>query len=140
MKLKKNPQEKDKTQIMLHDTCIKKEIMLQLPKNVGQMKFGSLAHKINLTQTLVSGPPMTYLSRSITNSQCGVCGKRSTAIAFTGWNASEMGIDLALCRAKPALLMFLHPLLSLFPFSIFTGDGVQSSIAFATKVSGLQDM
>ena len=61
-------------------------------------------------------------------------------MALTGLKASEMGIDLALCRARPALLMFLHPLLSLFPFSTFVGDGVQSSIAFATKVSGLQDM
>jgi hypothetical protein len=81
-----------------------------------------------------------YLSRSITISQCGVCGKRSTAMALTGWNGSETGIDLALCRARPALLILLHPRLFLFPFSIFSGDGVQSSIAFATKLSGLQEM
>lgn len=80
-----------------------------------------------------------YLSKSITISQCEVCGKRSTAMAFTGWKGFDMGMDLALCLAKPALLMFLHPLLSLF-FSILSGDGVQSSIAFATKVSGLHDM
>ena len=81
----------------------------------------------------------TYLSRSITISQCGVCGKRSTAMAFTGRKGSEMGIDLVLCRAKPALLIFLHALF-LFPFSNFSGEGVQSSIALATKVSGLQEM
>lgn len=68
-----------------------------------------------------------------------VCGNRSTAIALTGRKGSEAGIDLALCRARPALLMFLHALLFLF-FSIFSGDGVQSSIAFATKLSGLQEM
>jgi hypothetical protein len=81
----------------------------------------------------------TYLSRSITISQCGVCGKRSTATDFTGRKGSEMGIDLTLCRAKPALLIFLHALF-LFPFSTFSGEGVQSSIALATKVSGLQEM
>ena len=61
-------------------------------------------------------------------------------MAFTGRKGSEMGIDFALCRARPAALMFLHPLLFLFPFSIFSADGVQSSIAFATKLSGLQEM
>nr|AFK40927.1 unknown [Medicago truncatula] len=61
-------------------------------------------------------------------------------MAFTGLKASEMGIDFALCRARPALLILLHPLLSLFPLSISVGDGVQSSIAFATKLSGLHDI
>jgi len=68
---------------------------------------------------LQRGLVYVYLSRSITSSQCGVCGKRSTAMAFTGRNGSETGIDLALCRARPALLIFLHPRLFLFPFSIF---------------------
>lgn len=104
-------------------------------------KFVRIAYKVKIKREFgVWSTHMVYLSRSITNSQCGVCGKRSTAIAFTGWKASEMGIDLALCLARPALLMFLHPLLSLLPFSIFAGDGVQSSIAFATRLSGLQDM
>lgn len=61
-------------------------------------------------------------------------------MAFTGWKGSEIGIDLALCRAKPALLMFLQPRLSFFPFSTFSEDGVQSSMAFATKLSGLQEI
>lgn len=59
---------------------------------------------------------------------------------FTGWKGSELGIDLARCRASPALLMFLHPRLFLFAFSVLSADGVQSSMAFATKLSGLQEM
>ena len=81
-----------------------------------------------------------YLSKSISISQCGVCGKRSTAMAFTGRKGSETGIDLAQCRAKPALLMFLQPRLSFFPFLTFSTDGVKSSMAFATKLSGLQEI
>lgn len=61
-------------------------------------------------------------------------------MAFTGWKGSELGIDFTLCRARPALLMFLQARLSFFPFSLFSGLGVQSSIAFATKLSGLQEM
>lgn len=61
-------------------------------------------------------------------------------MAFTGRKGSETGIDLARCLAKPALLMFLQPRLSFFPFSTLSGDGVQSSMAFATKLSGLQEM
>lgn len=61
-------------------------------------------------------------------------------MALTGWKGSELGIDLALCRAKPALLIFLQPLLFLFPFSLLSTDGVHSSIAFATKLSGLHEM
>lgn len=96
-----------------------------------------LAHKQNMCSQERSW--FIYLSMSSTISQCGVCGKRSTAMALTGWKGSEQGIDLSLCRAKPALLIFLHPLLFLFPFSVFPADGVQSSIEFATRVSILQD-
>lgn len=52
----------------------------------------------------------SYLSRSITISQWSVWGKRSTAMALTGLKASEVGIDLALCRAKAAMPIFLRPL------------------------------
>lgn len=62
-------------------------------------------------------------------------------MALMGLNGSESGIDLALCRARPAALIFLHPrLFLLLPFSDLSGDGVHSSIAFATRVSGLQEM
>jgi len=73
-----------------------------------------------------------HLSKSITISQCGVWGNRSTAIAL-------LGIDFVLCRARPALLIDRHPRLPLF-FSCFSDVGVQSSIALATRLSGLQEM
>lgn len=61
-------------------------------------------------------------------------------MALMGLNGSELGIDLALRRARPAALIFLHPQFLLFPLSVFSSDGVQSSIAFATRLSGLQEM
>lgn len=130
-----NPQEKDKMQIMLRDTCSKNKIISRL--DIESHRQTLVHSKEDKNKKALTS---TYLSRSITSSQCGVCGKRSTAIAFTGWKASEMGMDLARCRARPAMLLFLHPLLSFFTFSLVAGEGVQSSIAFATKVSGLQDM
>jgi hypothetical protein len=80
-----------------------------------------------------------HLSKSITISQCGVWGNRSTAIALLGIKGSELGIDFVLCRARPALLIDRHPRLPLF-FSCFSDVGVQSSIALATRLSGLQEM
>lgn len=80
-----------------------------------------------------------YLSSSITISQCGVWGNRSTAMALTGLKGSDEGIDLVLCRAKPAALMLLHPLFP-FAFSDLSEVGVQSSMAFATRLSGLQEI
>lgn len=63
-------------------------------------------------------------------------------MALMGLKGSELGIDFARFRARPAALIFLHPLLLflLFPFSVLSTDGVQSSIAFATRLSGLQEM
>uniref|UniRef100_A0A0A9G349 Uncharacterized protein n=1 Tax=Arundo donax TaxID=35708 RepID=A0A0A9G349_ARUDO len=52
---------------------------------------------------------------------------------------SELGIDFVRCLARPALLMVRHPRLPLF-FSCFSDVGVQSSIALATRLSGLQEM
>lgn len=116
------------------------EFAYNITKLVNVKTFTKFVGNKNSSKPLASLLVHTYLSRSITSSQCTVCGKRSTAMAFTGWKGSEGGIDLALCRARPVLLIFLHPRLFLFPFSILSGDGVQSSIAFATKLSGLQEM
>lgn len=77
--------------------------------------------------------------KSMTISQWMVWGKRSTAIDLTGWKCWELGMDLVLCLARPALLILRHPLFPLF-FSGLSVVGVQSSIAFATKESGLQEI
>lgn len=61
-------------------------------------------------------------------------------MALTGLKGSELGMDLALCRAKPALLMFLHPLLLFLPFCGISEVGVQSSMALATMLSGLHEI
>jgi hypothetical protein len=75
----------------------------------------------------------------MTISQCEVWGNKSTAMALLGTKGSELGIDFVLCLARPALLMFRHARWPLF-FSLFSDVGVQSSIALATRVSGLQEM
>lgn len=75
----------------------------------------------------------------MTISQCEVWGNRSTAMALFGTKGSELGIDFVLCLARLALLMFRHPRWPLF-FSLFSDVGVQSSIALAISVSGLQEI
>ncbi len=82
---------------------------------------------------------LVHLSKSITISQCEVWGNKSTAMALLGTNGSELGIDFVRCLARPALLMVRHPRFPLF-FSCFSDDGVHSSIALATRLSGLQEM
>jgi hypothetical protein len=80
-----------------------------------------------------------HLSKSITISQCEVWGNRSTAIALLGMKGSELGMDFVRCLARPAALIDRHPRLPLF-FSCFSDVGVHSSIALATRLSGLQEM
>jgi hypothetical protein len=48
-------------------------------------------------------------------------------------------MDLVRCLARPALLILRHPLFPLF-FPGLSVVGVQSSIALATKESGLQEI
>lgn len=48
-------------------------------------------------------------------------------------------MDFVRCLARPAALIDRHPRLPLF-FSCFSDVGVHSSIALATRLSGLQEM
>ena len=82
----------------------------------------------------------SYLSKSTTISQCLVWGKRSTAVDFTGWNGSDAGRFLTLLRACPKFVVPLKPPLA-FTFSGGPSfKGMHNSTAFASKLSGLQDM
>ena len=114
--------------------------MLLISYNIygwGKLIWSSTHRSKSLTR--IWGITTLHLSKSITISQCSVCGNRSTAIALLGIKGSELGIDFVLCRARPALLIDRQPRLPLF-FSCFSDVGVQSSIALATRLSGLQEM